>query len=311
MTSRQALEKRDVDCAFCKIDTKRVVAENELSFAIRDSYPVSEHHTLIIPKRHVSDFFELYQPEINAVHSLLLNMKSEILSVDSTVTGFNVGVNVASNTGQSIFHVHVHLIPRRNGDVERPRGGVRGINPRQARVLLLRAAAIRLAIVGDLLVLTLKEVSLNLGAVDDVGLPSVSCDRALLQTKAPSPGRIRMSSATARLGLARLTSTKSQNLASRIARQDCAIWIVAAATAVLGIPTLCPASVRAPQRSNRPCEISFIKSEPISTFPASGSTDISGQAAIGSREPGNPWIRISKTSVEYVAPRPASITKWN
>ena len=110
---------------FCKIDAQRVTAENELSFAIRDGYPVSDRHTLIIPKRHVAEFFDLYQPEINAVHALMLEMKSKICLADSTVTGFNIGVNVGQAVGQSIFHVHVHLIPRRVGDVERPRGGVR------------------------------------------------------------------------------------------------------------------------------------------------------------------------------------------
>jgi ATP adenylyltransferase len=122
-------KKRDAHCVLCEIDAKRVIAENELSFAIRDGYPVSDKHTLIIPKRHVADFFDLYQPEINAVHALLLEIKNEISRVDTMVTGFNVGVNVGQAAGQSIFHVHVHLIPRRDGDVERPRGGVRGIIP--------------------------------------------------------------------------------------------------------------------------------------------------------------------------------------
>jgi ATP adenylyltransferase len=120
---------REGDCVFCVIDARRVVAENELTFAIRDRYPVSDEHTLVIPKRHVADFFDLYQPEINAVHALMLKMKNEISRTDVAVTGFNVGVNVGQAAGQSIFHVHVHLIPRRDGDVERPRGGVRGIIP--------------------------------------------------------------------------------------------------------------------------------------------------------------------------------------
>jgi ATP adenylyltransferase len=84
-----------------------------------------DKHTLIIPKRHVAEFFDLYQPEINAVHALLLEIKNEISRIDTTVTEFNVGVNVGQAAGQSIFHVHVHLIPRRDGDVERPRGGIR------------------------------------------------------------------------------------------------------------------------------------------------------------------------------------------
>ena len=109
---------REGDCVFCVIDARRVVAENELTFAIRDCYPVSDEYTLVIPKRHVADFFDLYQPEINAVHALMLKMKNEISRTDVAVTGFNVGVNVGQAAGQSIFHVHVHLIPRRDGDAE-------------------------------------------------------------------------------------------------------------------------------------------------------------------------------------------------
>jgi hypothetical protein len=103
-----AYKNREANCPFCRIDAKRIMAENELSFAIRDAYPVSDKHTLIIPKRHVVGFFDLYQPEINSVHSLSLEMKDEISNADSTVTGFNVGVNDGLSAGQSVFHVHVH-----------------------------------------------------------------------------------------------------------------------------------------------------------------------------------------------------------
>jgi ATP adenylyltransferase len=122
-------EDRDTNCVFCQIKTNRVIAENELCFAIRDGYPVSPYHTLIIPKRHVSDFFELYQSEFNAVCALLRQTKAEIIGIDHDVTGFNVGVNVGRDAGQTIYHAHIHLIPRRHGDVERPRGGVRGVIP--------------------------------------------------------------------------------------------------------------------------------------------------------------------------------------
>jgi diadenosine tetraphosphate (Ap4A) HIT family hydrolase len=120
-------EDRDKNCMFCQIDTSRVVDENELCCAIRDKYPVSPHHTLIIPKRHISDFFELFQPELNAVNQLLHKMKDEITRIDNQVTGFNVGVNVGQDAGQTVLHAHVHLIPRRHGDVGNPRGGVRGV----------------------------------------------------------------------------------------------------------------------------------------------------------------------------------------
>jgi diadenosine tetraphosphate (Ap4A) HIT family hydrolase/5-methylcytosine-specific restriction endonuclease McrA len=122
-------EDREQNCSFCTIEAERVIAQNELCFALRDGYPVSPHHTLIIPKRHLANFFDLYQPELNAVHALLHNMEAEIRGTDNQVTGFNIGVNVGHHAGQTVFHVHVHLIPRRHGDVDNPRGGVRGVIP--------------------------------------------------------------------------------------------------------------------------------------------------------------------------------------
>ena len=85
-----------------------------------DLNPVTPHHTLIIPKRHVADFFDLYQPEINAVHGLLWETQKEIEGLDEAVTGFNVGVNSGEDAGQTIFHCHIHLIPRRKGDAKNP-----------------------------------------------------------------------------------------------------------------------------------------------------------------------------------------------
>lgn len=126
----ESYNKREDGCLFCEIEDERMVAENELCFAIRDGYWVTKHHTLIIPKRHVSDFFDLHQPEINAIHVLLADVKREIEKVDDTVTGFNVGINNGEDAGQTIFHSHIHLIPRRKGDIEGgPRGGVRGVIP--------------------------------------------------------------------------------------------------------------------------------------------------------------------------------------
>ncbi len=117
-------EHRQKGCVFCEMPDPRVIASNELCFAIRDQYPVTEHHTLIIPKRHVADFFDLYQPERNAIQSMLEQMKSQIEGLDASVTGFNIGVNAGEDAGQTIFHCHIHLIPRRKGDLENPRGGV-------------------------------------------------------------------------------------------------------------------------------------------------------------------------------------------
>ncbi|MBI3001711.1 MAG: HIT family protein, partial [Deltaproteobacteria bacterium] len=88
--------------------------------------------SLIIPRRHVESFFDLHGGERNALLALLDEMKSDIQHKDETVEGFNVGINNGEVAGQSVPHVHVHLIPRRRGDVEHPRGGVRGVIPRKA-----------------------------------------------------------------------------------------------------------------------------------------------------------------------------------
>jgi len=125
----QSYDYREDGCLFCEIPRDRIIGENELCYTIRDNFPVTEHHTLIIPKRHVSDFFDLYQPERNAVHSLLDQQRTLILENDETVTGFNTGINSGIDAGQSIFHCHIHLIPRRKGDTGNPRGGVRGVIP--------------------------------------------------------------------------------------------------------------------------------------------------------------------------------------
>ena len=120
---------REDGCLFCEIDKKRVVVENELAYAIRDGFPVTESHTLIIPKRHVHDYFGLGQSEVNATNQLITSLKNEIEKTDKLVNGFNIGMNSGQSAGQTIFHCHIHLIPRRDGDVENPRGGVRHTIP--------------------------------------------------------------------------------------------------------------------------------------------------------------------------------------
>jgi diadenosine tetraphosphate (Ap4A) HIT family hydrolase len=105
------------------------VAENDLAYAIYDKYPVTRYHTLIIPKRHVASYFELRPDELDAIQTLLFQQQKKLQEVDSTITGFNIGVNVGEDAGQTIFHVHLHLIPRRKNDTEEPRGGVRGVIP--------------------------------------------------------------------------------------------------------------------------------------------------------------------------------------
>lgn len=124
-----AYASRSEGCAFCELPPERIVAENELALAFRDGFPVTEHHTLIIPKRHVSDYFDLFQPERNAMQALMEQQRALVLKSDPSVTAFNVGINAGADAGQTIFHCHMHLIPRRKGDVEEPRGGVRGVIP--------------------------------------------------------------------------------------------------------------------------------------------------------------------------------------
>ncbi len=126
---KDSYEHREDGCLFCEINKKRIVAENELSYAIRDGFPVADLHTLIIPKRHVIDYFGLAQPEVNATNSLIAGIKSELEEKDKLISGFNIGMNSGQSAGQTIFHCHIHLIPRRGGDVENPRGGVRHVIP--------------------------------------------------------------------------------------------------------------------------------------------------------------------------------------
>ena len=124
---RESFAVRQKGCAFCEIDGTRKVAENELAYIIWDGFPVTERHSLVIPKPHVKTYFDLGQAEINACTQLLNDAKTTIEAQDSRVAGFNVGINSGEAAGQTVFHCHIHLIPRRHGDVENPRGGVRHV----------------------------------------------------------------------------------------------------------------------------------------------------------------------------------------
>jgi ATP adenylyltransferase len=124
---RAQYELRHEGCVFCEVPASRVIAENRLAYAIRDGFPVTPLHTLVIPKRHVLDYFALTRPEVNACHQLIETLKTEIEQADSTVAGFNLGINAGEAAGQTIFHCHIHLIPRRSGDTPNPRGGVRHV----------------------------------------------------------------------------------------------------------------------------------------------------------------------------------------
>ena len=118
-------------CIFCKIIKEELQFENSLAYSSIDSYPVSEFHSLIVPKRHVETYFELTYEEIQACNELILKTKEKILKKDSSVKGFNIGTNAGKVAGQSIMHCHIHLIPRRKGDVEDPQGGVRSVIPKK------------------------------------------------------------------------------------------------------------------------------------------------------------------------------------
>ena len=118
-------------CIFCKIKKEELQFENQLAYSSIDSYPVSEFHSLIVPKRHVETYFELTKEEILVCNDLILKTKEKILKQDSSVKGFNIGTNTGKSAGQSIMHCHIHLIPRREGDVENPQGGVRSVIPKK------------------------------------------------------------------------------------------------------------------------------------------------------------------------------------
>lgn len=118
------------DCPFCHcVAEKRVVAEYGTVFAVLDKFPVTKGHHLVIPKRHVIDYFEMTPAEKLDAETLLLRLKKQIFNDDPTVKGFNVGMNCGEVAGQTVMHAHIHLIPRREGDVENPQGGVRGCVP--------------------------------------------------------------------------------------------------------------------------------------------------------------------------------------
>ena len=118
-------------CPFCSLPASRIVDENEHCLAIRDAFPISEGHTLIISKRHVGSLFELSEREVQEFFRLLARAKRD-LDAAHRPDGFNVGINDGRAAGQTVPHLHVHLIPRYSGDVPDPRGGVRWIFPEKA-----------------------------------------------------------------------------------------------------------------------------------------------------------------------------------
>jgi ATP adenylyltransferase len=129
---RREYDQREEGCPFCSIHTSDVLIENRLSVAVRDKYPVTDWHILVVPKRHTPDYFDLGTAESRACHRLIKEARSLVCKADPFVMGFNVGINSGEVAGQTVMHCHIHLIPRRTGDHPKPRGGERGIIPAKA-----------------------------------------------------------------------------------------------------------------------------------------------------------------------------------
>lgn len=119
-------------CAFCTLAPTRVIAENELAVVVRDGFPVSPGHTLIIPRRHIGSFFDLAGEERTAMLTLLDSAKTE-LETEFHPDGYNIGINDGAAAGQTVAHLHIHLIPRYAADSADPRGGVRWVLPKKAK----------------------------------------------------------------------------------------------------------------------------------------------------------------------------------
>ena len=117
------------NCLFCNINKDRIVHEYKNFYVVRDAYPVTPLHSLVITKRHVVSYFQCSKEEHDEIPMILDTQKAELKILDNTITGFNIGMNIGEDAGQTIFHCHIHIIPRRQGDTPNPRGGVRGVIP--------------------------------------------------------------------------------------------------------------------------------------------------------------------------------------
>jgi diadenosine tetraphosphate (Ap4A) HIT family hydrolase len=122
------------DCPFCRLPPTRILEANSHAVAVADAFPVSPGHTLVIPRRHSADFFALTGEEVAAVYELLCRMKVQ-LDATHKPTGYNIGINSGEAAGQTVPHLHVHLIPRFLGDVPEPQGGVRNVIPGKGRYM--------------------------------------------------------------------------------------------------------------------------------------------------------------------------------
>jgi diadenosine tetraphosphate (Ap4A) HIT family hydrolase len=122
------LDERDANCLFCRWNRYgQSVAAIGTVAAFNDGYPVTDGHLLIIPLRHTADWLSMTEQEVRDSETLIRNLVEKIRERDPSVTGFNIGTNIGESAGQSVLHAHIHLIPRRDGDADNPKGGVRGV----------------------------------------------------------------------------------------------------------------------------------------------------------------------------------------
>jgi diadenosine tetraphosphate (Ap4A) HIT family hydrolase len=119
-------------CPFCTLPQERVWLESEYGLAVFDAYPIAEGHTLVLPRKHVASFFDLAEHEQASLWKMVSLARAE-LKTKFAVHAFNIGINDGQSAGQTVAHAHIHVIPRRDGDVDDPRGGVRWVIPGKAK----------------------------------------------------------------------------------------------------------------------------------------------------------------------------------
>ena len=117
------------NCIFCSKEKLNIIYEDDIFYVIRDAYPVTTDHTLIILNEHNKTYFDLRDKDIVQSNNIIKFQKDSLIGKDNSITGFNIGINQGETAGQTVMHLHIHLIPRRKGDIDDPRGGVRGVIP--------------------------------------------------------------------------------------------------------------------------------------------------------------------------------------
>jgi len=136
---RAAYDQRQSKCPFCILGDRRVELQSSLAMVLSDAFPVAEGHSLVIPKRHTPDYFDLGTAETRACQQLIGDTRVALLERDPSIVGFNIGVNCGVAAGQTVTHCHIHVIPRRQGDSANPRGGVRAVIPEKGDYVRLKS----------------------------------------------------------------------------------------------------------------------------------------------------------------------------